>query len=93
MSLLGHPFCVYNKILSTHGSRDLYLLTGRREIERERERVVEILFYFHNFHLNLKNKKTKCKTFDKVPTVTIKMCSERQKQRQAERQTDKQKEP
>ena len=52
---------------------------------------MEILYYFHNFHLNLKkNKKTKCKIFDKVPTVTIKMCSERQKQdRQKDRQTDR----
>ena len=73
--VLAISHCILHTLLPFNGKREI-------ERERERERVVEILYYFHNFHLNLKkNKKTKCKIFDKVPTVTIKMCLERQKQR------------
>ena len=52
---------------------------------------MEILYYFHNFHLNLKkNKKTKCKIFDKVPLLPLRCVQRgRNRDRQKDRQTDR----
>ena len=76
--------CIPHTLLPFNGKIEI----GERERERERESCGNVIL-LSLLSSKLYKTRKKCKTFDKKPIVTIKMCSERQKQRQADRQTNK----